>query len=366
MELRNSHTFSRMGDVRLVYPFPAIVGQELLKRALILLAVNPKIGGLLIRGEKGSGKSTAVRALAELLPEIEVVDGCPFNCNPHDITNMCENCRARYLSGEKLPTKRKRMKIITLPLGATEDRVLGTIDIEAVLKEGIKAFQPGILAEANQNILYIDEINLLPDHIVDDILDAAASGWNTVEREGISVTHPARFILIGTMNPEEGDLRPQLLDRLPLSVTIYGTYDERERVEIIKRNMMFIEDPINFREKYNEEIQKLRKKIEEARALLPRVKIDDFYLMIIAKMCTKLKVDGHRPDIIIAITAKTNAAFEGREEVKIEDVEIASLLALGHRTRSGGYEEPATPNQIRSALVEAAKEIEKFFREDKR
>lgn len=360
-----SKAISQLEDTRVNYPFPAIVNQELLKRALLLLAVNPKIGGLLIRGEKGSGKSTAVRALGDLLPEIEVVADCPFHCDPHDISNMCEVCRRRYENGETLPIKKTKMKIVTLPLGATEDRVLGTIDVEAVLKEGVKAFQPGILAEANRNVLYIDEINLLPDHLVDDILDAAASGWNIVEREGVSIKHPARFILIGTMNPEEGDLRPQLLDRLALSVTIFGTYKEDERIEIIKRNLEFIDNPAKFREKYNEEIQKLREQIENAKTILPRVRIDDYFLLVIAKLTTRLKVDGHRPDIVIALTAKTNAALEGREEVNLSDIEIAAILALGHRTRSGGYEEPATPTEIRTTLAEVAKEVEKFFRSER-
>ncbi|MEM2127646.1 MAG: ATP-binding protein, partial [Candidatus Bathyarchaeia archaeon] len=198
---------------RPVYPFSALVGQPELKLALLLNAVNPMIGGLLIRGQKGTGKSTAVRALVDILPEISVVRGCPFNCNPFDPTNMCPTCLDKYLRGNPLDAETRRMKVVTLPIGATEDRVVGSLDIEKAISEGIRALQPGLLAEANQNILYIDEVNLLPDHITDSILDAAASGWNVVEREGISVQHPSRFILIGTMNPEEGELRPQLLDR---------------------------------------------------------------------------------------------------------------------------------------------------------
>ena len=347
---------------RVIYPFTAFVDQELLKRGLILLAINPKIGGLLIRGEKGSGKSTIARAIADLLPEIEVVKGCPFNCNPHNVSNMCDNCKGRYLKGEKLPVEKKKMRVITLPLGATEDRVLGTIDIERVLKEGTKALQLGILGEANQNILYIDEINLLPDHLVDDILDASASGWNVVEREGISIAHPSRFILIGTMNPEEGDLRPQLLDRLSMSVTIVGVQDETKRVEIIKRNIEFVNNPTEFVKKYEQSQKELRERIIEARKRLSSVNISDELMYTIAKLNTKLSIDGHRPDIIIAMAAKANAAFEGRTEVTIDDIELAAQLTLGHRTRSGGLAEPATPDEISSALKESYTETKKFFR----
>ncbi len=207
------------------FPFAAIVDQEQLLRALLFNAINPHIGGLLVRGPKGSGKSMAARALADLLPEVEVTADCIFGCSPTDPSNMCSLCRSRIEAGETLPTERRKMRVITLPLGATEDRVVGTLDIEKALREGVRALQPGILAEANQNILYVDEINLLPDHIVDDLLDAAASGLNVVEREAISVAHPSRFILIGTMNPEEGELRPQLLDRLPISVTVQTVMD---------------------------------------------------------------------------------------------------------------------------------------------
>jgi len=217
---------------RISFPFTAFVNQEPLKLALALNAINPRIGGVLIRGQKGTGKSTVVRALADLLPLVEVVAECPFNCNPHDPTNMCENCRSRFEKGDKLPIEKRKMRVITLPLGATEDRVIGTLDIEKAIRKGIRALEPGLLAEVNQSILYVDEINLLPDHIVDDILDAAASGWNIVEREAVSVAHPSRFILIGTMNPEEGELRPQILDRLALHIAVKGIYEKDARIEI--------------------------------------------------------------------------------------------------------------------------------------
>jgi len=339
-----------------VFPFSAIVDQERMKLALLLNAINPRIGGVLIRGAKGTGKSTAVRGLADLLPEIEVVKGCPFNCNPRDPTNMCEICRSKYEAGEPLPIEKKKMRIVTLPIGATEDRVVGTLDITRAIKEGVKALEPGLLAEANQNILYVDEINLLPDHIVDDILDAAASGWNVVEREGISVAHPARFILIGTMNPEEGELRPQLLDRMALHVQVETIYDKELRIEIMKRNLEFEENPIKFRAKYREEQEKLRQRIIRARELLSKVRVPSELLEVIAKMCIMLHVDGHRPDIIMLKTAKALAAFEGRIEVKPEDILTCAYLTLSHRTRRGGLEEPATPKQIEEAFYRALEE----------
>jgi len=350
-----------LSEERIVFPFTAVVDQDLLKLALILNAINPKIGGLLVRGEKGSGKSTVVRALADLLPEIKVVKGCPFNCNPEDPTIMCSVCREKFEKGEELPVEKRKMKVVTLPIGATEDRVIGSLDIERALKEGVKALQPGILAEANQNILYVDEINLLPDHIVDDILDAAASGWNIVERESISVAHPSRFILVGTMNPEEGELRPQLLDRLPLSVTIRGIQDEELRVEVIKRNLEFAEDPLGFRKKYEEKQRELRERIMEAIKLLPNVQIPDPIFKAVAKLCLTLQVDGHRPDIIIIQTARTLTAFQGRTVVEPEDINIAAKLALGHRTRRGGFEEPATYEEIDDAFKNVMKSMKNFF-----
>jgi len=350
---------------RIVYPFAAIVNQDLLKLALIINAINPRIGGLLIRGEKGSGKSMAVRALADLLPEIEVVKGCPFNCNPHDPTNMCDVCREKYYKGEQLPIEKKKMKVVTLPIGATEDRVIGSLDIEKAIREGIKALQPGILAEANQNILYVDEINLLPDHIVDDILDAAASGWNIIEREGISVSHPSRFILVGTMNPEEGELRPQLLDRLPLSVTIRGIRDEDLRIEVIRRNIEFSENPIEFRKKYEEEQNKLKERIIKARELLEKVEVPEPILRAVARLCLSLNVDGHRPDIVIIQAAKALAAFSGRTTIEVNDIKIAAKLALSHRTRRGGFEEPASSDEIEQTLNKVISSLKDFFRSGK-
>ncbi len=338
---------------RSIFPFTAIVGQDQLKTALILNAVNARIGGVLIRGQKGTGKSLAVRALAEILPEIEVVPDHPFNCSPTDPTAMCEECLARYERREKIPSQNRKMHVVTLPIGSTEDRVIGSLDIERAIKEGVRAIQPGVLAEANQNILYIDEVNLLPDHIIDDILDAAASGWNVVEREAVSVAHPSRFILIGTMNPEEGELRPQLLDRFALHVDVVGIFNQKQRVEIVEKNLQFTEDPQNFAQKYKEQQEELNRKIINARALLPKVTLPNKLLQAIAQAMIQLQVDGHRPDIVTAASAKALAAFEERTEVLPQDILTVAEMAQGHRTRRGGTEEPATPEEIKSAFTKA-------------
>jgi len=340
---------------RLSFPFTAFVDQEPLKLALILNAINPRIGGVLIRGQKGTGKSTAVRALADLLPEIEVVAGCPFNCNPYDPTNMCEGCRASFEKGEKLPAEKRRMRVVTLPLGATEDRVVGSLDIEKAIREGIRALEPGLLAEVNQNILYVDEINLLPDHIVDDILDAAASGWNIVEREAVSVAHPSRFMLIGTMNPEEGELRPQILDRLALHIAVTGIFEKDSRIEIIKRNLEFEEEPLQFRKKHEKQQLELREKIIKARKAQKEVISPEVLLDAVARACIKLNVDGHRPDIIIMKAAKALAAFEKHDKVVPNDILRVAEMTLSHRTRRGGFQEPASTTETCNIFTEAIK-----------
>lgn len=340
-------------SLRPVFPFGALVGQHQLKLALILNAINPRIGGVLIRGAKGTGKSTAVRALVDLLPEIEVIDNCSFGCNPHDPSNICELCKSRIDNGEKIQIEKRKMRLVDLPLGATEDRVVGTLNIERALREGVKALEPGILADANQNVLYVDEINLLPDHLADVILDAAASGWDVVEREGISVQHPSRFILVGTMNPEEGELRPQLLDRMPLHVEVSSIFDENQRVEIMKRNLEFEEDPVGFRQKYSYEQKEILDRILMAKKLLSSVKVSQNLLEVIARTCIALRVDGHRPDITILKATKTLAAFNERTEAVPEDVVTCSQLTLSHRTRNLGMESPATQEQIDEAFQNA-------------
>jgi Mg-chelatase subunit ChlI/Mg-chelatase subunit ChlD len=342
---------------RLVFPFSAILGLDKLKLAILINAINPKIGGLLIKGPKGSGKSTIVRALADILPEIAVVKDCPFNCSPHDPSNMCPKCSETRKREEKLPVEKREMVVVDLPLGATEDRVIGSLDVEKAIKHGIEALEPGILAEANQNILYVDEVNLLPDHIADDLLDAAATGWNIVEREGISVSHPSRFIFIGTMNPEEGELRPQLLDRFPLSVTVEKITSVKDRVEIVKRNMEFEGDPEKFYEKYLPLQRELCDRIAKARNVLKEVDIPENLLESISQACLDLKVDGLRPDIVIAKAASALAAFENRKEVTLNDVLVAAELALSHRTREGGFLEPATPQEITEVFTAKAKKV---------
>ncbi|MDH7576532.1 MAG: ATP-binding protein [Bacillota bacterium] len=324
---------------RHVYPFPAIVGQDEMKLALILNAINPKLAGVLIRGEKGTAKSTAVRALAALLPENEVVADCIFGCNPDDLTTMCGSCRERLLREEGFPRAWRKMRVVDLPVSATEDRVVGTLDLEEAIKKGEKRFEPGVLAEANRGILYVDEVNLLDDHIVDVLLDSAAMGVNTVEREGVSFTHPANFILVGTMNPEEGELRPQLLDRFGLCVQITGILDPALRVEVIRRRVAFEEDPAGFCATWEGEQERLRQKIFAAKKLLPQVQVPEKLLYLIAEIAIEMGVDGHRADLIMMKAAKTMAAFEGREEVTEEDIRSTADLALRHRMRRRPFQD---------------------------
>jgi len=326
---------------REILPFTAIVEQEKMKKALILNAINPRIGGVLIRGEKGTAKSTAVRALAELLPEIEVVNGCPFNCNPYDEREMCDLCYAEKTNGENLNAIKRRMWVIDLPLGATEDRVVGSIDVEKAIKQGIKALEPGILAAANRGILYIDEVNLLDDHVADVILDSAAMSINVVEREGVSVSHPSKFILVGTMNPEEGELRPQLLDRFGLQASVESIDDAEKRVEIVKLVESFEINLDKFKERFGEKQKELRARIEQAKQIVSEVEISDDLLKLTADTCIKLGVRTHRAEIVIVRTAKTIAAFDGRNNVTLEDIKEAMELALPHRMRRKPFEPPS-------------------------
>jgi len=318
---------------RPIYPFTAIVGQERLKRALLLNAINPRVGGVLIRGEKGTAKSTAVRALQRLLPLLRVVADCPFGDPPDDPQRMCESCLSRYHNGETLPVAERTTRLVELPVNASEDRVVGSLDLEHALAEGQRRFEPGLLAEANRGILYVDEVNLLDDHLVDLLLDAAAMGVNTVEREGISVSHPARFILVGTMNPEEGELRPQLLDRFGLVVEIGGLRDVGDRVAIIERRMGYDRDPNTFSAEWEPAEHMLAQRIKEAKELLPSVKISTMDMGIVARLAVELGVDGHRADLAILEAARTHAALEGRVTLSPVDIRIAAELALPHRMR---------------------------------
>lgn len=323
------------------YPFTAIIGQDSMKLGLILNAINPTIGGILIKGMKGSAKSTAVRALADLLPEIKVMRGCPFNCNPANLKESCHECQQKILQNTINPEEIvvKKMRVINLPINSTEDRVVGTIDIKVALNQGIKSLEPGILAEANRNILYIDEINLLSDNVADVLLDSAAMGVNIIEREGISLHHPSNFILIGTMNPEEGNLRPQLLDRFGLSADMERIENIQDRVKIIEYSEEYHENPEKFYNKFKQSQTALRKKIVQARALLESVTISSLDLARIARICVAFQTDGHRADITIARTAKTIAAFENRRDVQKEDIKKAVKLALIHRLRRLPFED---------------------------
>jgi len=327
------------------FPFTAIVGQDEMKRALILNVVDPLIGGVLIMGHRGTGKSTAVRALADLLPEIVVVDGCPFNCDPQ---NPCEQCRQNIA----LTPKRVPVPVVELPLGATEDRVCGTIDIERALSAGRKAFEPGLLARANRGFLYIDEVNLLEDHLVDLLLDVAVTGRNKVEREGISVEHPAHFVLIGSGNPEEGELRPQLLDRFGLHAEVKTENYLQNRIDIIERRDAYDRHRDGFCESFAEDQEQLRKRITRARASLGRVKVDRPVLEKIAQLCADLKVDGHRGELTIMRAARALAAFEGRRAVSVEHVRRVSAMSLRHRLRRDALDETATSEQIEQAVEE--------------
>jgi len=328
-----------------VYPFTAIVGQEKMKMALILNVINPKIGGVLLRGEKGTGKSLAVRALAQLLPEVEVVADCPFHCDPARPKDLCDACTAKLANSQKLEVARRPVSVVELPVGATEDRLVGTLDIEKAIKTGEKHFEPGILAEANRNILYIDEVNLLDDHLVDVLLDVAAMGVNYVEREGISFSHPSQFVLVGTMNPEEGELRPQLLDRFALSVEVKGIPQHEARAEIVRRRIAFESDPPSFMNAYQEAQEQLRRRIMAASELLPHVVLSNDMLDLITQICTDFGVDGHRADITIHKTACTIAAFKGRTRIMEEDVIEAAELALPHRRRRQPFDEPKPADQ---------------------
>lgn len=322
-------------DKKAYFPFTAIVGQEKMKRALILNLINPALGGVLIKGEKGTAKSTAVRALTEVLPERMEAEGCPFSCDPDDRSCMCDECRSK----KEIIAVKRRMRVVDLPVSATEDRVVGTLDIEKALKTGEKHFEPGILADANRNILYIDEINLLDDHVVDVILDSAAMGVNTVEREGVSFSHPAKFVLVGTMNPEEGDLRPQLLDRFGLVVDVRGETDIEMRTEVVKRYLEYENDPEAFLEKWRPEQEKLCNKISTAKSLIKNVSYSDDILRLAAEISVSLGVDGHRADISMIKTACANAAYEGRNSVSKADMKLAAELVLPHRMRRKPFEE---------------------------
>lgn len=331
------------------YPFSAIVGQQPMKLALVLNAINPRIGGVLIRGQKGTAKSTAARGLSALLPPLEVVDGCRFACPPERAAPRCVECQRRdYPSAAHLASP----AFVELPVGATEDRVIGTLDVERILADGQRHFEPGLLARANRGLLYVDEVNLLPDHLVDTLLDAAAMGVNTVERDGVSFTHPAAFVLVGTMNPEEGDLRPQLLDRFALAVDVESMPSIEERAEVVRRRIAFEHDAAAFARAWSEAEASEAARINAAQELLDGVAVPDSMLDLIARICTAFEVDGLRADIVTYKAAATLAAYAGRGIVTPEDVRQAAELALPHRRRRQPFDQPGLDQQKLNDVVE--------------
>jgi magnesium chelatase subunit I len=338
------------------YPFVAIVGQAELKLGLLLCVVNPTIGGVMVMGHRGTAKSTAVRALAAMLPPIKAVAGCAYSCAP-EADGLCAHTRAPHGANGKASHRKPQaltipVPVVDLPLGATEDRVCGTLDIERALTQGVQAFAPGLLARANRGFLYIDEVNLLEDHLVDVLLDVAASGVNVVEREGVSVRHPARFVLVGSGNPEEGDLRPQLLDRFGLHARITTITDVPERVEIVKRRGAYDANPHAFAASWEKETAKLQRRIKQAQKRLPEVTLPDPLLYKIAELCVKLEIDGHRGELTLSRTATALAAFEGHEEVRVEDVRRIATLALRHRLRKDPLETQDDATRIERAVAE--------------
>lgn len=328
-----------MANEHLLFPFVRIVGQEDMKRALLLNIVDPSIGGVLIKGEKGTAKSTSVRSLVQILPDRKTVEGCMFHCNPDHPKRMCAYCRERLSRGDSLDSVIMPMSVVELPLSATEDRVTGTLDLEHILKTGEKKFESGVLAQANGNLLYVDEVNLLDDHIVDLLLDSAAMGINYIEREGISFSHPSRFILVGTMNPEEGNLRPQLLDRFGLSVDVNGESDINTRMEVIKRRLAFDSDPEAYTESAMKDTEALRSKIVNARNIIGEVTVSDEMIHTAAVVSIRFGMEGHRADITIIRAAKANAALNGRREMTSDDILETAELVLAHRIKRRPFEE---------------------------
>jgi magnesium chelatase subunit I len=336
-----------------VFPFTAIVGQDEMKLALQLNVIDPKIGGVLIMGDRGTGKSTTIRAIADLLPEIEVVADDPFNSHPTNLELMSSEVKSQIQAdSNEIETGFIKIPMIDLPLGATEDRVCGTIDIEKALTEGVKAFEPGLLAKANRGILYVDEVNLLDDHLVDILLDSAASGWNTVEREGISIRHPARFVLVGSGNPEEGELRPQLLDRFGMQAEIRTVNDPTLRVKVVEERTAFDQTPMVWIDKYEQQQQELRDRIVSAQQLLPSVQIDYDLRIKISEVCSRLDVDGLRGDIVTTRAAQAHAAYDNRDKVTVDDIAAIIVLCLRHRLRKDPLESIAEGNKVEKTFKE--------------
>ncbi len=349
---------------RRVFPFTAVIGQEEMKLALLLNVIDPRIGGVMIMGDRGTGKTTTIRALADLLPAIPIVEGDPYNSSPSDPDLQSTEVRERLDSGEKISTSETQVPMVDLPLGATEDRLCGTIDIEKALSEGVRAFEPGLLAKANRGLLYVDEVNLLDDHLVDVLLDSAASGWNTVEREGISVRHPARFVLIGSGNPEEGELRPQLLDRFGMSVEVCTVREAELRVKVVDQRTAFDNDPEGFSSIKQSSQDELQNKVIQAQNKLKDVNIDEDLRLRISAVCGELDVDGLRGDIVTNRASRALAAFEGRTEVLEEDIARVISCSLRHRLRKDPLEQVDSGDRVVKAFCKVFERSEESSLKD--
>jgi magnesium chelatase subunit D len=346
----SKHSLLRRFAPRPVFPFTAIVGQEEMKLALLLNVIDPTIGGVLIMGQRGTGKSTAVRAIADLLPAITRVRGCAFGCDPKNASSLCDECATTIANGGKLSREAAQVPVVDLPLGATEDRVCGTIDIEHAFKNGLKRFEPGLLAQANRGILYIDEVNLLEDHLIDLLLDVAVTGINRVEREGVSIEHPSRFVLVGSGNPEEGGIRPQLTDRFGLQVEVSTPKDLDDRVRVIERCESFARNPEKYRTTLEGEQEKLRRRLVRARRNLPKIDMPRSLLRLIAALCCELHIDGHRGELTITRAARALAAFDGHREISDSDAKRVAPMALRHRMRRDPLDAASSRARIERAI----------------
>ena len=334
------------------FPFSAIVGQDEMKLAIQIVAIDPKVGGILALGDRGTGKSTAVRALADLLPPLQVVVGCRYGCDPASSEATCTDCTSLKATGKRPKTETRPVPVVDLPLGASEDRVVGALDLEKALSQGVKAFSPGLLAQANRGFLYIDEVNLLEDHLVDLLIDVAASGENVVEREGLSVRHPARFVLVGSGNPEEGELRPQLLDRFGLSVEVRTPQDIDQRIAVIKRRDAFERDPQGFRDEWATQNEGLREHILKARKLLDKVKVGDDLLRLCAQLCQALGTDGLRAELTLMRACRSLAAMQGHKAATTAHLRTVAPMALRHRLRRNPLDDTGSGTRVERALTE--------------
>jgi magnesium chelatase subunit I len=334
------------------FPFSAIVGQDEMKLAIQIVAIDPKVGGILALGDRGTGKSTAVRALADLLPPLQVVVGCRYGCDPASTAATCSDCSSLKDTGKRPKTETRPVPVVDLPLGASEDRVVGALDLEKALSQGVKAFSPGLLAQANRGFLYIDEVNLLEDHLVDLLIDVAASGENVVEREGLSVRHPARFVLVGSGNPEEGELRPQLLDRFGLSVEVRTPQDIDQRIAVIKRRDAFERDPQGFRDEWAMQNEGLREHILKARKLLDKVKVGDDLLRLCAQLCQTLGTDGLRAELTLMRACRSLAAMQGHKAATPAHLRTVAPMALRHRLRRNPLDDTGSGTRVDRALAE--------------